>query len=1055
MRHNLMRCACVSLTLMLSGVAQTPPAFAQSNPDELRLYYSANGMLSRGLYDLAIDEYRAFLEAHPDHEKAPVASYGLSVALHRTKQYEDATPILQSLHSLDSFEFAPQVALLLGQCHIAQQQFEDAIDPLLTMARNHADVASADVAGALACEALFRAGRLDELDDASAYLEQTWPESTSLARARYFHSLSLMHRQRFEPAAERLETLINDAPDSPYTPQARLLLASCLEQTGALQSALRTYRSVLESGIDSLSPDALLGAASVLLRLDEPDEAARALDAYLDDHDEHSQYAHALHLRGRAAFDQAQYDEAMDIFDDASRAGAPGSDHSPYWAAKSALRNNDNADAAERLDDLLRDEPSVRDILPLVLYDHAVASTRADLNDNALESLDQLLDDHPDHELAPQALQLQATTLHELERYSDSQRATTRFLRDYPDSTLTESIAFLDAENLFLRDEFDDAADAYEDFLSEFPNSEQATDARFRLGDALYRLDDRSDAEPHLAQIASLDPIPDEYHTALWMLAQIAFDDQRYEQTTALLNRYLDDTPSAHAPDDALLKLGIAHQRLDDHDNAIETFSDLLSDHPDSELTLHAQFERGQSAMELKALNAAAHDFEAVLERDPGSRFADYARSHLGTMAQQAGDFETASDYFEQVGDNVPEAIASQSRLRQGQSLLAASQYSAALDVLDSYLDEYPDSADAPRAAAHRAIALARLEQHDDALEAINNALSNSESLSRPLTHSLHHERVRTLRALDRTEEARDAARDLLNQDPDLPLSSYVAVDLAQLESALGNHAGAAALLEQTRPALVDDTSTDAQSLYTQATYIHAVAEYNKSQHASAASLFEEYLGRDDADESRRLETMLLQGECLFAVGNHARASSILDEVAADAQDEATLAPALLRLGESEALRQRWDESERAFTRFLELFTEHAQWYQAQFGIGWARENQGNHTGAIDAYSVVAEQHQGPTAARAQFQLGECLFAQQKHEEAIREFLRVDVLYDYPEWSAAALYEAGQCFIALRRIPEARDQFQRVVDNHAETRWGQLAAQRLESLPETPALPGR
>ncbi|MFG0257632.1 MAG: tetratricopeptide repeat protein [Phycisphaerales bacterium JB043] len=1055
MRPNPMRCASVSLVLAIASIAPITTTHAQSNADELRLYYSANGMLSRGLYDLAIDEYRAFLDEHPNHEKASVASYGLSVALHRTKQYEDAIPILQDLHALDTFEFAPQVALLLGQSLVAQQRFEDSIEPLLTMAYNHSDVASADVAAALACESLFRAGQLDRLDETSAYLEQTWPESSSRARARYFHSLALMHRQRFEQASERLETLIQSAPDSPYTPQARLLLASCLEQTGSLQSALRTYRAVIDAGVANLNPDALLGAASVLLRLGEPDQAARALDTYLDDHNDHSQFAHALHLRGRAAFDQARYDEALELFDSAARSGAPDDDHASYWAAKSALRNGADADAADRLDDLLRDEQSVTDILPLVLYDHAVASTRAERNDDALDSIEQLLDDYPEHELAPQALQLQATTLHELQRYDDSQRATSRFLRDYPDSQLAESVAFLDAENLFLRDHFDDASDAYESFLSEFPNAEQASDARFRLGDALYRLDRRDESETHLTQVASSNPIPDEYHTALWMLGQIAFDDERFDQAIAHLSRYLGSTPASHAPDDALLKLAISHQRLGNHDGAIDTFSQLLRDHPDSELTTHARFERGQSAMEQGALNAATVDFTAVLESAPDSRFADYARSHLGTMAQQAGDFETASTYFEQVGANVPEAIAAQSRLRQGQSLLASDQYSEALDVLNSYLRDYPDNADAPLAFANRAIALARLEQFDDALDALDEALDSSATLSEPMVHSLQHERVRTLRALDRQQQALDGARALLDENPDLPLRNYVVVDLAQLESALGNHTASSALLEQTRPALSGQSSSDAQSLYTQATYIHAVAEYNRSQHASAASLFEEYLARDDADESHRLETMLLQGECLFAIADHARASVVLAQVASESENPDILAPALLRLGESEALRQRWTQSEQAFARFLDTFEGHAQWYQAQFGIGWARENQGNHDGAIDAYTTVAQQHQGPTAARAQFQLGECLFAQERHEEAIREFLRVDVLYDYPEWSAAALYEAGQCFIALRRLPEARDQFQRVVDNHADTSWGQLAAQRLESMPENPALPGR
>jgi TolA-binding protein len=94
----------------------------------------------------------------------------------------------------------------------------------------------------------------------------------------------------------------------------------------------------------------------------------------------------------------------------------------------------------------------------------------------------------------------------------------------------------------------------------------------------------------------------------------------------------------------------------------------------------------------------------------------------------------------------------------------------------------------------------------------------------------------------------------------------------------------------------------------------------------------------------------------------------------------------------------------------------------------------------------VTAAHQGPTAARAQFQIGECLFAQGKHEDAVGELLKVDILYAYPEWSAAALYEAGRCFEAMGKPAEARAQFESVRDKHGGTRWAKLAEGRLSAL---------
>ncbi len=68
--------------------------------------------------------------------------------------------------------------------------------------------------------------------------------------------------------------------------------------------------------------------------------------------------------------------------------------------------------------------------------------------------------------------------------------------------------------------------------------------------------------------------------------------------------------------------------------------------------------------------------------------------------------------------------------------------------------------------------------------------------------------------------------------------------------------------------------------------------------------------------------------------------------------------------------------------------------------------------------------------------------------------MKVDILYGYPEWSAAALYEAGRCFEELGKTAEARKQFEQVRTMHAETEWADLAGERLTRLAQT-GLPGR
>jgi TolA-binding protein len=83
------------------------------------------------------------------------------------------------------------------------------------------------------------------------------------------------------------------------------------------------------------------------------------------------------------------------------------------------------------------------------------------------------------------------------------------------------------------------------------------------------------------------------------------------------------------------------------------------------------------------------------------------------------------------------------------------------------------------------------------------------------------------------------------------------------------------------------------------------------------------------------------------------------------------------------------------------------------------------------------------------------LFAKERYKEAVAEFLKVDILYAYPEWSSAAVFEAGRCFERLNQPGQARKQFESVVERYKDSRWARLASARLEQLSSNSIIPGR
>ena len=74
--------AAILATLVRAGSLSFAQSDARADQTDItvRDYLSGNGLLNRGLYELAATEYRKFLSEHGDHEKAAVARYGLAAS---------------------------------------------------------------------------------------------------------------------------------------------------------------------------------------------------------------------------------------------------------------------------------------------------------------------------------------------------------------------------------------------------------------------------------------------------------------------------------------------------------------------------------------------------------------------------------------------------------------------------------------------------------------------------------------------------------------------------------------------------------------------------------------------------------------------------------------------------------------------------------------------------------------------------------------------------------------------------------------------------------------
>ncbi len=1038
----------------------------------LRDYYSANGLLNRGLHELAVTAYGKFLDNHAEHEKVPTARYGLAVCLYQLARYDEAAAELTQLQTQHASQYGAEIAAILGQCNLARKRYAEAAEAFQEVIQNHSRHDLADDAVAGAAEALYSQGLYDQAITKCRLFVSRWPapvvKNPLGERIEFFWGLAAMGQHDYETAAERFSRILEHYPAGPFADEASLRLAQCYDHNNLTQQAARQFRKVLSFGAAGsragthYAADALLGLGSLALQQGRPAEAGKLFDRLIDSHPDSPLILAAQFRRGRAWFEQGDYDRGLAVLNRSGELcrGGPLEDDVAYWIAKCRLRQGHFADAAGRLARAIEQFPS-SELLAVMHYDRAIALVRNGDSEDGIGALELFRKRFPDHALAGDALHLVATTQHEQRHYDKSQAHCRTFLERYPSHESAAAIAYLSAENHFLRTRYAESADGYRRFLARYPQDSQASKARFRLGTALYRLGRFDEAGPLLGEALSADS-DGLFRFGLFALGDIHFQRSEWKKAERFLRDYVSTEVTVPSADDALLKWGLALQRQGKHVEALRIYDRFSQHFDDSPHRLQVIFERGQTLVALERFDEAKAAFEQVLTEGADSRFRPYALNHLASIAMGHDDFTAAAELFKSVVGTGAEALdEAESLFRQGQALLGAGRLRDAEQVYKSFLDNHPTHALAAQACAQLAITLARQDRHREALDTIERVEREFVGqLDKQLLASLQYEKAWVLKRLGRAEEAAATYRSLLAGDADGDVHIHALLELAAIEADAKRFEPAAELLRQLRRAIADTPSAVPDEVREQQTYRLAVCEFELGRFSQAAELFEEFIALF-TDSSLIASASLLCGEALHSLGKYDRAAVHLTRVVEEYSvgrrvltPQPAYGPSLLRLGQCLAKLQRWPRSEQVFAEYLSRFGDSDQWFQAQFGLGWARENQNRYEEAIGAYEKVVARHQGPTAARAQFQIGECLFAGKKYDQAVSELLKVDILYAYPEWSAAALYEAGQCFDRLVKPAQARAQFEAVVEKFGGTRWAEMATQRLAALAAAP-LPGR
>lgn len=1033
-------------------------------------FYTANELFNRRLYPLAVAEYKAFLEKYPKHSKVDRARYGLALSLFSAGDFKDAEPVLAGLCRKDAAVDVNQVVLLRGQCLLELQRPADAQKIL---------------AGLLAGDAppAFRNGALAGLTEA-AFLQDNWsnvvahgdslvkadPEGRWTERATYQTGVARYRLRDFTNAVVTLKGLAGKTRDEAMARRIAFIMGESYREMNEFGPAAEQYAVALKGEEEPLAAEVQFRLGFAQMSQEKYGEASATFRQVLARKPTEDLKLNAsLHL-GRALLEKGEFQPAEQALAPVAKADSRFAAEATLWLARVWSRQAQYDKALQIL------EPAAsrfqRDKLaPDIHFDCGNALMAVGRFEDGAAAFARVRG-FKDWPQANDAVRLQALCLHSAGRFDESLAAASEFLARFPSDPAVPEVLFLKAENLYLLDRLDEAAPQFAAAAKADSEQSLSDEANLRIAQIHQRRgrwQDAIDAAAPLVARASEDSALRQVH---FVLGDSYFRLEKWDEAITNLATFVDaqlspgkkppsarndggrksssKNPKRPAPrtkdvvspveanmDTALMELAVSLQRRSENKRAAAIFARLVDLFPQTPHRPLALGELGRLQYEDSDLRNARQTLERLLAEFPQAPQRCQAEYYLGWIALAEKKEPEAEKRFTTVQQQFPrDPLAADAILQRGMLLTQQEKHKDAAAVFQSLLQNYPDHPRRELARFSMGIACARMnswQQSADILKKFTDDYPKSEMRDRVL-----YELAWAAKNLKQPQEAVRRYRQLLEEHPDSDLAEKVRTELVELTFDAKEFEKVIAELKSSIPAIKDP------ALREQAMYRLGTAYFNSRNFDESAATFEAFLKEHpksalSASASFQAgESRMRTKETLLACDHFA--------AAAGTQDGAVREPALLRLGETQALVNQWKESADAYAAFLQAFPSSKFVRPARFGLGWARENLGQFDLARTEYTKVAAGAKDELAARSQFQLAECFFAQKKYDQAVQELARVSAAFNFKEWTAKASVEMGRVLEAKGDVPAAIAQFKDVIAKFPKHDVAVVAKERLDVL---------
>ncbi len=707
----------------------------------------------------------------------------------------------------------------------------------------------------------------------------------------------------------------------------------------------------------------------------------------------------------------------------------------------------------------------------------------------AAKEFDALVRQFPLHRLRSDAMFFAGESLVQLGDYPGGTDRYRRFLESAPKNQYRRNAQYRLAEVFYIQDRHERARAEFAKFSEAYPDDSLMQYVLPYLGSSCLELADGQQpgqSQPLVADARArfteairrfpTGPLIDECRFGMARTAHLRNDLHRAQTgyTPLLLS------PRQQIAQQSRYHLAAIHFERNEFKLAAEHYSSLIETAADSRWARAARGPWLVSLVRSGQFEKAKATFGRWADSGDLQEVGSVSLLHLADAAFTADKLDWAGELFQRLADDQQSA----DYRARGLSGLAWVQHreqqnETAVDTFGELLVKHADHEIAAEAAFMRAALLEKLDRKPEAADAYRVVVDQFPNYDeRP--QSLY--RLGVLREeSDNKQAAVESYRQLLSEYGDVwEHPDAVLFRIAWLEQRSGRHPEAISAFKS-----IYKDHRDSK-FWPEATYRLSKNEFENGQHKAARAQLTEILSGQPPPEILA-HALYLDARASQIAGKWGEVEKSLSRVIADVPDSALRLPASFWLAEAVYQQDRFDEARRLFRKLsnnLEGRTDHwvptvrlrsaqllamdKKWTQAlvagrsllvahrdtghaqevHFLIGRCLAAQAKFDEARDAYLKAAPRDgslKNDIAAQSQWMIGESYMHQDNYQRAIEEYFRVEALFAFPRWQAAALLQAAKCHEHLNESTEAIALYRRILANYPDTSFAPEATERLRA----------